>query len=212
MAVNTSTGAIPFTVGDAETAATSLIVTGVSSDAELVPDANIVLGGSGANRSVTVTPLAGRIGGATITLTVSDGVRTTNRAFTVTVTGTAVENWRFANFGTASNTGDAADSADPDGDGQSNGNEYAAGTDPKLATDVFRVSSALRSGSTFSASAPGKVGRTYSLERRDDFNAGPWVRVATVGPLAADGAVTLTDPAAAASRGFFRVVVEFSPP
>ena len=41
-----------------------------SSNAALVPDANIVFGGSGANRTVTVTPLADVFGTATITVTV----------------------------------------------------------------------------------------------------------------------------------------------
>src|SRR5206468_819666 len=38
-----------------------------------VPNANIVFGGSGSNRTVTVTPAATRFGAATITVTVTDG-------------------------------------------------------------------------------------------------------------------------------------------
>ena len=52
------TGAVAFTIGDAETAAGSLTVTGTSSTPTLVPNANIVFGGSGASRTVTVTPAA----------------------------------------------------------------------------------------------------------------------------------------------------------
>ncbi len=72
VAVSIATSAIPFTIGDTETAATSLTLTKVSSDIALVPTANIVLGGSGANRTVTVTPITGLTGVATITLTVKD--------------------------------------------------------------------------------------------------------------------------------------------
>ena len=54
-----NTGPLAFTVGDAETAATSLTVTASSSNTALVPNANVVLGGTGASRTVTVTPLAG---------------------------------------------------------------------------------------------------------------------------------------------------------
>ena len=50
--------ALAFTVGDLETAAADLTVTATSSNTALVPDANIVFGGSGANRTVTVTPAA----------------------------------------------------------------------------------------------------------------------------------------------------------
>ena len=57
--VNTAEGPLAFTVGDAETAAGSLTVTGSSSNTTLVPNANITFGGAGANRTVTVTPAAG---------------------------------------------------------------------------------------------------------------------------------------------------------
>ena len=67
------TSVVNFTVGDPETAAVNLAVTGLSSDQVLLPNANIVLGGSGSTRSVTLTPGLGQIGTATVTLTVSDG-------------------------------------------------------------------------------------------------------------------------------------------
>jgi fibronectin type 3 domain-containing protein len=85
-----ATAAIPFTIGDAETAATSLTVSGTSSSTTLVPTANIVFGGAGANRTVTVTPVAGRTGSATITVKVSDGTNTTSSAFALTVSATPV--------------------------------------------------------------------------------------------------------------------------
>ena len=43
---------------------------------------------------------------------------------------TALEAWRDVNFGYYSNTGVAADSADPDGDGLTNLQEFGLGTDP----------------------------------------------------------------------------------
>ena len=43
---------------------------------------------------------------------------------------TPIEQWRFANFGTITNAGPAADSADPDGDGLLNIFEYAFNTNP----------------------------------------------------------------------------------
>ena len=70
-----ATGAMAFTVGDAETAAGSLTVSGSSSNTALVPNANIVFGGSGANRTVTVTPAGEPVGFATITVTVTDAGR-----------------------------------------------------------------------------------------------------------------------------------------
>jgi len=61
-----------FTVGDVETDAGSLVVAASSSNTTLVPNENIVFGGSGANRTVTVTPAANQSGTAAITLTVTD--------------------------------------------------------------------------------------------------------------------------------------------
>src|SRR5207244_1005515 len=68
-----STGAVAFTVGDLETAAGSLAVSGSSSDSPPRRASDLVFGGSGANRTVTVTPAANQNGTATITVTVSDG-------------------------------------------------------------------------------------------------------------------------------------------
>jgi formylglycine-generating enzyme required for sulfatase activity len=80
-----NTGAIAFTVGDAQTAAGSLSVSGSSSNTTLVPNANIVFGGSGANRTVTVTPASSQTGTATITVTVSDGSLSASDTFLLTV-------------------------------------------------------------------------------------------------------------------------------
>ena len=84
--VNTGTGPIGFTVGDAETPAGNLTLSGSSSNPVLVPDGNIVFGGSGASRTVTVSPAAGQTGTATITVSVSDGALSGSDSFVLTVT------------------------------------------------------------------------------------------------------------------------------
>ncbi len=89
---STSTGTIGFTIGDEETAAASLTVGVASSDTSLVPLSGVVLGGSGANRTITVTPTSGRTGTATITVSVNDGASSAKDAFTLTVSAAAVEN------------------------------------------------------------------------------------------------------------------------
>ena len=58
----TPKGPIAFTVDDDESAAGSLTVSGTSSNQTLVPNASIAFGGSGASRTVTVTPAAGQAG------------------------------------------------------------------------------------------------------------------------------------------------------
>jgi len=82
---NSSTGALAFLIGDAEKAAANLTVTGSSSNTTLVPSANIIFGGSGANQTVTVTPAAEQTGSATITITVSDGELSASDTFVLTV-------------------------------------------------------------------------------------------------------------------------------
>ena len=82
---DTATSDIPFTVGDAETSASALTVTGSSSNTTLVPNANITFGGSGAQRTVKVTPASGQAGTATITVTVSDGNTQTTGTFVLGV-------------------------------------------------------------------------------------------------------------------------------
>ncbi|HUL51336.1 MAG TPA: tandem-95 repeat protein, partial [Candidatus Nitrosotalea sp.] len=81
----TSTGPISFMVGDIETAPGSLALSQTSSNSVLVPTSNIVFGGSGANRTVTVTPTANQTGTTKITITVSDGQATATTSFVVTV-------------------------------------------------------------------------------------------------------------------------------
>ena len=71
-----STGPISFTVKDAD--GDGLTVGGASSNQELVPDANVILGGEGEDRTVTVEPEPGKSGTAEITLTVDDGSNTDN--------------------------------------------------------------------------------------------------------------------------------------
>jgi formylglycine-generating enzyme required for sulfatase activity len=84
-----NTGALAFTVGDAQSAAGSLTLSGSSSNTTLVPNANIVFGGSGANRTVTVTPASSQTGTATITVTVSDGSLSASDTFLLTVNSAA---------------------------------------------------------------------------------------------------------------------------
>ncbi len=83
--VNTVLGPLPFTVSDAETAAGSLVVTATSTNNTMVPVSSISLGGSGSNRTVTVTPANNTGGTATIMLAVTDGIDTRWSAFTILI-------------------------------------------------------------------------------------------------------------------------------
>lgn len=78
-------GTLTFTIGDPETAAGNLTVQATSSNQSLVPNANLILSGTGGSRGLVISPLADQTGTATITVTVSDGVTSTTRTIPLTV-------------------------------------------------------------------------------------------------------------------------------
>jgi len=84
ISMNSSTGPIAFTLGDERVGTVTL--SGSSSNTTLVPTANIVFGGTGAARTVTVTPALNQGGFATITVTVTDAAGgSTSDTFGLTV-------------------------------------------------------------------------------------------------------------------------------
>src|SRR5205823_4701463 len=95
--VGVTVGPINFTVGDVESAASSLTLSGSSSNQTLVPTASIVFGGSGSNRTVSVTPAAGQTGTSLITLSVSDGQLSANSSFLLTVSAGVIGTLSFTN-------------------------------------------------------------------------------------------------------------------
>ncbi len=76
---------ILFVVGDTETPAASLTVTAASANQILLPGTNIVLGGSGADRTLTLSPAPNQTGLARVTVTVTDGTSSASSAFMLTV-------------------------------------------------------------------------------------------------------------------------------
>ncbi len=82
---DTPTGALTFNVTDVETPAGNLVVTATSGNQTLVPNGNILLGGSGTNRALVITPAPNQNGNATITVNVNDGSVSASNQFTLTV-------------------------------------------------------------------------------------------------------------------------------
>ncbi|OFZ29060.1 MAG: hypothetical protein A2622_13290 [Bdellovibrionales bacterium RIFCSPHIGHO2_01_FULL_40_29] len=84
---DSATGAIAFTISDVDNilnCATSLSAT--SSDATLLPVANIVFAGVAPNCTVTMTPVADQFGASNVVLTVTDGTLVDTSPMTLTVT------------------------------------------------------------------------------------------------------------------------------
>jgi hypothetical protein len=195
--INASTGILPFTVGDAESLPGNLIVTGVSSNLALVPNENIVIGGSGNDRTVSVTPASDQFGTVTITLTVSDGELEASDSFVLTVDDTFTT-WQKQKFGIDwEDPAIAGPQADPDFDGKPNSFEFALNGNPRDGSDTglwfarlgdgadgdsdeeLILICAVRRGAVFSANADGAQesalveGMSYLVEGATDLS-GVW--------------------------------------
>jgi len=86
---NSTSQGLAFTIGDAETDVTLLTVTPtfIGSPADLLNAAGIVISGTGASRTIKVTPTLNKVGTAVITITVTDSIgQTAKSSFTVNVT------------------------------------------------------------------------------------------------------------------------------
>ena len=214
--VGTATAALPFTVGDIDSALGSLTLSGSSSNPALLASANILFGGSNASRTVSVTPNANQLGSSVVTVTVSDGSLSASASFLLTVAGTPQETWRFAYFGSTANLGQGADTANPDGDGWNNAQEYVLGGNP-LARDSFSQLTTSLSGSTLTlsfvalaAEGAGYAGltRVYDLETTSKITDPlSWKAVTSyTGIIGANQTVTATQPLSV-NVNFYRLKV-----
>ncbi|BAZ40804.1 FG-GAP repeat-containing protein [Calothrix sp. NIES-4101] len=78
-----STSALLFKVADVDN--DSLTITATSNNTTLISNSNIQIGGTGTDRTITVTPGVNQSGTAKITLTIDDGTKPVIRTFDVTV-------------------------------------------------------------------------------------------------------------------------------
>ena len=96
--VNTITKPLAFTVGS------NAVMSGISTDQAIVPNGAITFEGSGANRTVTVTPAQNKSGTVQITIRATLGSYTNNSSFWLTIIPDDVPDVLFAdNFITANN-------------------------------------------------------------------------------------------------------------
>jgi hypothetical protein len=107
---STDGSAIPsfnLDIGDLHTPVANLIVTAATSSTLLLPTNRITFTGTGSARTVNLSPIPGETGTITVTLTVSDGVDSAQRTFTLTINPgdeallvPAGGNWRYLDDGT----------------------------------------------------------------------------------------------------------------
>lgn len=83
--VGATVSPIPFTIGDPETSASSLVVSATSTNQALLRNVDLAFAGTGANRTVSLTPMANQTGETEVTVTVSDGQGSATQSFLFTV-------------------------------------------------------------------------------------------------------------------------------
>jgi regulation of enolase protein 1 (concanavalin A-like superfamily) len=103
------------------------------------------------------------------------------------------------------NVNNSADAGqDADLDGMTNLQEYWAGTNPRNAASVLRITRINRLGSNLVLSFLSGTGRMYAIERTTTLPAS-WQLLTNVGPFT-NGSTTLTNTGgAASSNGFYRL-------
>jgi hypothetical protein len=122
------------------------------------------------------------------------------------------DNWETAHGLNPHSSDDAAQ--DADGDGQSNFQEFLAGTDPQNAHDYLRIE---RVEWVSNPSPAAKLrfllraGNVYELQYREALTSGVWQTLTSVGPEAANRSLELLDSdVSSATNRFYRIVLKRS--
>jgi hypothetical protein len=101
---DTVIGPIDFSIGDKESDAAALTVSATADGVSVVPADGITIAGSGAARTITLTPLEAATGTVNVSIAVADPQgATTSRMFAVTVNAkpASVREWSLATFAKA---------------------------------------------------------------------------------------------------------------
>ena len=105
-------------------------------------------------------------------------------------TATALQAWRWTNFGTVSGTGTASNTADPDHDGVANLLEYAMGTNPNSAASNGMPTLGTAAGKLTLTFTRARSDTTYTVEASSDLIS--WSTLAT-NPGTVGQSVTVSD-------------------
>jgi hypothetical protein len=193
---------VSITLSAGDTPVSGLTLSAVSSDTALIPNADIHFSGSGFNRTLTYTAAGGK-GSATITIYATDAEGKTG-VLSLPVTVDAYQAWNQEFFAGTSDPDVIGDTLDPDGDGNTNLQEYAAGTNPLDPADHF-TASIDQTANGVDIVASGRAGRAYVLERSTTLDPGSWQEIARTGTLAADQPPLCNDQAPPTPRSFYRM-------
>jgi hypothetical protein len=121
------------------------------------------------------------------------------------------DNWMLSYF--SHTNGSAGDKSRPiddaDGDGLTNAQEFAAGTNPKIAGSRFAITSIDQIPDSPRVGFQPVSGKTYRLEYRDNINLGNWITLVTEIFAPNNSVIQITDPGGAGlNRRLYRVDLE----
>jgi CotH protein/lamin tail-like protein len=118
------------------------------------------------------------------------------------------DSWELTYFGNLLRDG----SGDFDGDGQTDLQEYWAGTEPTNPLSNLRIISVIHNGANFVLRFTAVAGRTYTMQYRDLVDSGSWSKLADVSASPSTGPVDVIDSGVVGNTSrFYRVVSPASP-
>ena len=128
-----------------------------------------------------------------------------------------VESWktRYFTADELANPAISGDAADPDGDGETNLQEYLAGTDPRDGQSCLKIESTTTGSGTpqaISIRFNAVADRTYTVQYRNSLAAGSWLKLTNVPPPLVSGMMDVAVPSATNSNArYYRVVTPWQP-
>lgn len=177
----------------------------ISSNEEILPTTGIVVSGNGPNRTLSFTSSPGQVRPVTITidlyLTDSEGKTS---VVSVPYTVDAYEAWKQRFFSGINDPDVIGDACDPDGDGRSNIDEYAAGTDSRDPNDILQAL-ITQDGNEVALTVLGRAGRCYALERSISLAPPAWLEADRTETLPADRTLVFSDLVPPAPHAFYRI-------
>jgi methionine-rich copper-binding protein CopC len=204
---STSTSPITFTLTFSEPV-TGLTAAGIT----VTNGTKGALTGSGTTFSIPVSATPGTVTCQVNASAAQDAATNNNTASNIASVTllTAQQSWRLQYFGTTDNTGSAADTADPDGDGCNNLLEYVAGLDPTNPSSRFITNAQPVPGQPGQMSisfGPIVSGRTYVVKSASTLINPAWTALSSSSSSESGTTRTVTDLSAGPGAKFYHVEI-----
>jgi len=117
------------------------------------------------------------------------------------------DDWELANgLNPFSASGDNGPNGDPDHDGFTNLQEFLAGTNPRDAQSLLKISSINTISGGITLRFNGIAGHSYSIQYRNSLSTGSWQKLSDIPSLSVNSSVVVNDTGSGQSTGFYRLI------